>query len=56
MMIESDFPVIVSDSNGNVTIEKLTELLARQQKARDKDGGIKYTPPAESGTRRMNDE
>ena len=44
-MSETAFPVIVSDDGGNVTIEKSTDLLARQQAAKDTDGNIKYTPP-----------
>ena len=44
-MNETGFPVIVSDEGGDVTIEKSTDLLARQQAAKDTDGNIKYTPP-----------
>ena len=40
-MSETAFPVIVSDDGGNVTIEKSTDLLARQQAAKDTDGNIK---------------
>ena len=45
-MSETGFPVIVSDEGGNVTIEKSTDLLARQQAAKDTDGSVKYTPPS----------
>ena len=48
-MSETGFPVIVSDEGGNVTIEKSTDLLARQQAAMSKEGLITYTPPMESG-------
>ena len=47
-MSETAFPVIVSDDGGNVTIEKSTDLLARQQAAMSKEGLITYTPPTES--------
>ena len=41
------WPIVVSDEEGNVTIENLSDLLARQQIARDTDGSVKYTPPSE---------
>ena len=42
----SYWPIVVSDEGGNVMIEKSTDLLARQQAAKDTDGSVKYTPPS----------
>ena len=40
------YMITVSDADGNATIEKSTDFLARQQAAKDTDGSVKYTPPS----------